>query len=450
MYLYSGNIIQPINSTKMKYLFKLLALIIGIGVIAPSAIQAQKRKVKERSERKQPGWVNGLEKGYVIVVASATGLEDAQQKCLTKVKEQIISSVAENIQSSTEYFRSEQVKNNQSDFAESFQTATKTRAADIPFIKGISLTKVDAYYWEYVQEGDRMIYYYHMKYPFSEAQLKMLIMEYEKADRALTEQLEGLLNKIDQMESLEEMSQTVKELQALAEGFIDVDPRRDKANVGIAKLKDMMKNVSVETINNTLGEVRMSLRIGEKAVTTSRKPKIRSNCAKITDVRNKGNEWVVTYSYDECYEDPENSIVAEFLTAYGKASSTFYFNINADKIDIFVNDDINLTGGSDNGETMEGVNCHISMTSKYATAFIIEKVILNFGNEAPVIIDNINKEFTGEGKHDLDFMIEQSLAKDVYTAKKYGMIKGSIQYKSVKTGEKSIYKMYNQDVTTSW
>jgi len=30
------------------------------------------------------------------------------------------------------------------------------------------------------------------------------------------------------------------------------------------------------------------------------------------------------------------------------------------------------------------------------------------------------------------------------------MIKGSIQYKSVKTGETSIYKMYNQDITTSW
>lgn len=434
----------------MKYLVKLLALVIGLGLFIPNNVHAQKRKVKESSERKQPGWVNGLEKGYIIVVASADGLEDAQQKCLTKVKEQIISSVAENIQSSTEYFRSEQVKNNQSDFAESFQTATKTRAADIPFIKGISLTKVDSYYWEKVQEGDRMTYYYHMKYPFSEAQLKMLIMEYEKMDRALTEQLEGLLGKIDVMESVEEMSSTIKELQALADGFIDVDPRRDKANVGIAKLKDMLKNVSVETINNTLGEVRMALRIGERTVTTSRKPKVRSNCAKITDVRNKGKEWIVTYSYDECYEDPENNISAEFLTAYGKASSTFYFNINADKIDIFVNNDINITGGNDNGTEVENANCHISITSKYDSPFIIEKVILNFGNEAPVIIDNLNKEYSGAGKHDLDFNISQALAKNVYNGQKYSMIKGTIQYKSVKTGEKSIYKMYNQDITTSW
>ncbi|PKP08370.1 MAG: hypothetical protein CVU09_16070 [Bacteroidetes bacterium HGW-Bacteroidetes-4] len=434
----------------MKSIIMLFALMFSLTVATVNECQAQKRKVKESSERKQPAWVNGLEKGYVIAVASSTGLEDAQQKCLAKVKEQIISSVAENIQTSSEYFRSEQTQNNNSQYAESFQTATKTRAADIPYIKGISLTNVEAFYWEQVEEPAGLKYYYHMKYPFSQAQLKMLIMEFEKADRALTEQLEGLLAKIDVMESLEEMSQTEKELKALSEGFIDVDPRRDKANVGIAKLKDMMKNVSVETINNTLGEVRMSLRIGDRVVTTSRKPKIRSNCAKITDVRSKGREWVVSYTYDECYEDPDNSIVAEFLTAYGKASSTFYFNINAEKIDIFVNNAINLSGGNDLGTEIAGVNCNIPLTSKYSTPFIIEKVILNFGNEAPVIIDNLNQEFSGEGKHDLKLQIDQALAKDVYAAKKYPMIKGTIHYKSVKTGEKSIYKMYNQDITTSW
>ncbi|HAZ01317.1 MAG: hypothetical protein A2W95_14070 [Bacteroidetes bacterium GWA2_40_14] len=429
---------------------KLLLFALLGSLLLPIQSFSQKRKVKESSEKKQPEWVNGLVKDYIIVVSSGQTLEDAQQKCLAKVKEQIISSVAENIQTSSEYFRSENIQNNNSQFTENFQTATKTRAADIPFIKGISLTNVAAYYWEKVEEGDALKFYYHIKYPFSQAQLKALIIEFEKADKALTEQLEGLLAKIDELTNMEEMGQTVKELEALANGFIDVDPRKDKANVGIAKLKEMLKNFSIETVNNTLGEVRMTLKIGEKTVNTSKKPKVRSNCAKITDVRAKGNEWVVTYTYDECYEDPANSIVAEFLNSYGKATSTFYFNINSDKIDIFVNDDINLTGGSDSGTEVSGVKCHISLTSKYATPFMIEKVILNFGNEAPIIIENLNLQFTGEGKHDLDFTIDQNLLKETYSSKKYGMIKGSIQYKSVKTGETSIYKMYNQDITTSW
>jgi hypothetical protein len=413
---------------------------------------AQKVKVLESSQKKKPDWVNGLQKGYIIVVASSKTLDDAQHKALDKVKEQIISSVAENIQTQSDYFRSEKVKNNSSTYEEEFKVATKTRAADIPFIKGISLSKVDAYYWEKVgdKKSNNFKYYYHIKYPFSQPQLLKLIREFEKADRALTAQLEGLIQKAEETNSIEVMGQTVKELKALNEGFIDVDPRKDKANVAIAKLREKLKNVSIQTVNSTLGEIRIILKIGEQTVTTAHKPKVKSNCAKITSVKSKSPEWIITYTYDECYDDPDNAIIVEFRNAYGKAKNEYYFNINADKIDIFVNNDINITGGDVNDSIVSNANCNISITSKYESGFEVEKVILNFGKESPVIINNINQTFESKGKHDLNLVIEQALNKDIYNSRKYSMIKGSIEYKSVKTGEKSIYKMYNQKITTSW
>lgn len=442
---------KKIVTHQKKGFILLFTVILSMGIFLPT-VSAQKVKVVEESQRKKPDWVNGLVKDYIIVVASSPTLDDAQQKALAKVKERIVSSVAENIQTSSEYFRKEQVNNNNSDFQESFETATKTRAADIPFIKGISLSKVDAFYWEKVQEGRNgpTKYYYHVKYPFNAVQLKKLINEFEKMDKALTDQLEGLLAQVETVNNLEEMSQLQKELEALAEGFIDVDPRKDKANAGIARLKDMMKNIGIETINATLGEIRVAVVVGEKTVTTSRKPSVRSNCAKITEVKSQSPEWIIKYSYDECYDDPDNAITIEFKSAYGRTKQDFYFNINADQVDIFVNNDINLTHGDDNGSEVTGAKGHISITSKYESPFIIEKVILNFGKEAPVIVDNINQKFEGKGKHDLNFTINQALAKDTYNAQKYDMIKGTIQYKSVKTGEKSIYKMYNQDITTAW
>lgn len=434
----------------MKKHFLAIFLLFGcIGILIPT----QAQKVLESSEKKAPEWVNGLVKEYIIVTASSPTLDDAQQKALAKVKEQIISSVAENIQTSSEFFRSEKINNNNSDFAESFQTATKTRAADIPFIKGISLTNVESYYWEKIEidkKAKTFNYYYHIKYPFSQQQLKTLILEFEKADRALTEQLESLLAKIDVMTNLEEMGQTAKELEALGAGFIDVDPRKDKANVGVAKIREMLKNVGIETISTTLGEVKLALKIGEKLVTTSRKPTVRSKCAKIVDIRSKTPEWIITYSYDECYEDPDNAINVEFLNAYGKAKGDYFFNINAEKIEIFVNNDINLSGGTESEGSIANAKCQISITSKYATPFEIEKVILNFGNEAPIIVDGINKSFSGEGKHDIEFTISQALAKDIYSAKVNPLIKGTIHYKSSKSGEKLVYKMYNQKITTSW
>lgn len=434
----------------MRNLTKAIALVILLTSTAFGVLAQKKAKIIDSSAKKKPAWVNTLVKDYIIVTASSNTLEDAQEKALAKVKERIISSVAENIQTESEYFRSETVHNNDADFKEKFETATKTRAADIPFIKGISLSKVDAFYWEKESFKDNIKFYYHIKYPFNAAQLKKLIYEFEKADQELTDRLNSLLKKAENIESLEMMSQTEKELQALSDGFLDVDPRKDKANVGIAKLKDMMKNFSIETVSSTLGEIHVVLKVGEQTITTARKPKVTSNCAKIVEVKSKTPEWIIKYNYDECYDDPDNSVNIIFRSAYGKAKNEYFFNINADKIDIFVNDDINISGGEDNGIEIKNATGTISLTSKYDSGFTIEKIILNFGKEAPIIIDNINQTYTGKGKHTLSFTIPQSLNKDIYNSRSYDMIKGSIHYKSVKTGEKSIYKMFNQNITTSW
>ena len=88
--------------------------------------------------------------------------------------------------------------------------------------------------------------------------------------------------------------------------------------------------------------------------------------------------------------------------------------------------------------------------SKYDTPFTVTKVVLNFGNESPIIIDNINASFSGKGTHDLNLTVAQPLDKSVYTAKKYDALKGVVYYKSNKTGEQGAYKLYNQKFTTAW
>ena len=78
----------------------------------------------------------------------------------------------------------------------------------------------------------------------------------------------------------------------------------------------------------------MILKVGEQTVTTSRKPSVSSNCAKIIDVKSKTPEWIVTYSYEECYEDPDNMVKVTFKSSFGKAINEYAFNINAEKINL--------------------------------------------------------------------------------------------------------------------
>jgi len=433
----------------MKRILLLFALLSGL--LTVNIANAQKAKVLESQPKKKPAWVNSLVKDYIITMASSTTLEDAQEKALIKVKEHVITSIADNVSSKSEYSLTEDGKTGDMSITETYKVATKTRAADIPFIKGISSNQVSEYYWAKVRESDgRINYYYHVKYPFTEFQMKKLIMEYEKNDRALTAQLNSLITKIDEINSIEELQQTHSEINALSKSFIDVDARYRQSQVAMTKIVEMLKNVSIDVVNSTLGEIRFTLIIGDKVMRTTAKPRVKSNCAKISDIKSDEDEWIVQYTYNECYDDPDNKISVECRNQFGKANRDFFFNINAESIDIFVKNEIDFTGGTDSGTEVSGCNCFVPVVSKYESPFVITKVVLNFGNEAPIIIDNVNAEFSGKGSHDLNITVNQSLDKSIYTAKKYNFIKGTVYYKSKKSGEQSSYRLYNQPITTAW
>ena len=428
----------------MKKIIIALTLLMSFGFVGQS--YAQKTKVLEHQPKKKPAWVNTLVKDYVIVVGTGNSLDEAQEKALIKVKERIISSVADNISSQSEHTLTEDIKSGDMSITENYKVATKTRAADIPFIKGISVNQVEEYYWEKVSEKGNINYYYHMKYPFSDFQLKKLIMEYERTDRELTKQLNELIVSIDDAESVEKLNQISAEISALSKSFIDVDSRKNQCNVAVARISQMLKNMSIDATGTSLGEIRFSLYINGRIITTSATPKVKSNCAKITDIKPDGDEWVVKYSYDECYDDPDNKITVKC----GNASKDFWFNIKANSVEIFVNSDINMTGGTDDGETVEGCKCTIPVVSKYDSPFVIEKVVLNFGNEAPIIIENIDQQFKGKGNHELKLTVDRKLDKSIYTQKKYSMVKGTIFYKAVENNESSAYRLYNNKITTEW
>lgn len=412
---------------------------------------AQKAKVLEQQPKKKPAWVNSTAKDYIIAVASSSTLEDAQEKALIKVKEHIISSVADNISSTSEYTLTEDSQTGDMNISEHYKVATKTRAADIPFIKGISANQIEDYYWAKVRESNGTVnYYYHIKYPFSDFQLKKLIMEYERADRELTQQLEEMTGKIDIAESIEELNQINAEIKALSASFIDVDTRKNKSNVAMTRISQMMKNVAIETVGASLGEIRFALSIDGRPIKTSATPKVKSNCAKITEIKPTDGDWVVTYNYSECYDDPDNKITVECRNQFGRAVKDFWFDVNADKVEIFVNGDINLTAGNGNGTEVSGCKCFIPIVSKFDSPFVIEKVVLNFGNESPIIIENIKQRFSGKGNHDFNINIEQALDKATYTQKKHQFINGTIFYKSEKSKGSDAYRFYSNKVTTSW
>lgn len=427
----------------MKRIFVVTSLILAI--MAGNSF-GQKTKVLDKS-KKRPDWVNGIVKDYIIAVGSGDNIEAAQDKALLKVKENIITSIAENVQTSSNTYQSEKTANGVTSIIDNYESSTQTKSADISYLKGISLSQVEDYYWEKVNEDGIIKFYYHLKYPFSELKLRELVEQFEKADKELTDMLNNIVDNIGGLSTVESMQEAIVSLQKLEKSFLD--QRKDKADLGITKLNEMLKSISIYTIQNNLGEITYSLKLGDYMVSTAANPKVTSTCAKITDIQSGRTECKIIYDYSGCYDDPSNAVVVSYNFG-SQAKKSFSIDINANKTEIFTNDAVNISSMTSDENTITSAKCSMTVTSKYDNPATIEKITINWGKDnPPIIVENLSIQVSGKGKHDIIFGIAQALDKSKYNTKNQSMISGTILYSS-SSGQKFTSNFSFLNVTANW
>ncbi|MFP4556536.1 MAG: hypothetical protein ACLFNU_06675 [Bacteroidales bacterium] len=409
-------------------------------------------KVVDKSERRAPGWVNGLEKGYIIVVGTASNLQDAQQNALNMVKERIVSAVAENVQTSSEMKMEESTVDNISSYLENFATTTTTTSGPVPFLQGVSLSKVDEFYWEKLENrADRSVRFnYHIKYPFPETEIFKLVSEFKKRDREMSDQLDEIFDAADNVTSVEEIDRNIGELRNLADYFMD--GRKDKAQLGITRYQNLYKSIELVELESDLGELKYALRLGDRFIETSRRPQVRSECARITSTVNNKDHVLIKYDYFNCYEDPENHIMISYRFGNNSVRKPFYFDITADKAAIFVNEPFRFNAESRQDGVIEKTMVEMTIVSKYQTPFTIQKVELELPGSPHITVDDIGQSFEGKGNHQLKLNITEPLnVEETSTSdRRVSMLSGYIHFKSDVTGETKTYRIYNHRYTTSW
>ncbi len=432
----------------MRKIISLLALLSMVAFILP--LQAQ--KVIDESQRRAPKWINGLEKDYIIIAGTGSNLEKAKEDALIRIKERIIRSVAENVQFESKMNRQEDIVNNISTYAEKYESTTKSQATDVSFVKGISLNKAEEFYWEKIKDKktDQVTAHYHVKYPFSEAQLKKLVMAFEKMDRELSKQLNGILDRIPEMTSVEEMEGSIKELNQLKDRFFG--PRKDKAATGVSRITTRLKSINIRTEVNELGTIVYSLRIGNQIITASKKPRVMcpNQCATIKRVERTKSGWKIKYDPQYCYEDPNNLIRVRHNIRYNRLMHDFHFNINAEKVEIYMHSDILMKAENIDGNTAKDVTITFNISSKHDSPFTINSIVLKYDNISPISFENINKTFSGKGDHELKLQIDKELEVNKYSSNQNPMVNGMIYYTSKVSGEKHTHKLYKHTITTNF
>ncbi|MGB5989816.1 MAG: hypothetical protein WBG43_08770 [Marinifilaceae bacterium] len=408
---------------------KLNSLIILFLCISFS-VSAQYRVVKKSGST--PKWINGLELDYIIVSGSGETINLAQNDAINRVKENIIKSIADNVRSESKLTKEE--KNNDEIF-ENFTNTISSVSGKIDFLNGLSVNKIDEFYWERIKNKKTKKYHfnYHIKYPFSSMELQALIDEYKFKDSQLTDELSKFTNNISNIKTIEEIKSNVEALRILKKSFID--KRQDIAELTIQKYINLVKNAEIKEIANEMGIFRFSILINGNKVSTSVTPKISSNCANITSNTKNNNIWTIKYDAKDCFEDETNFININFRFPFTTLKKKVLFNVCDAKFDININTPITFEKRENRYAAI------IQLNSEHHTGFSVESLILEFKDMKPMHVNNINKRFIKNKVYSLLVFVKIN-EKMLEKIKEADTLNGYITYKSLLTEETKTYRIY--------
>jgi hypothetical protein len=287
-----------------KVLFIAFALLTGCAYLQAGGGE----KVVDSSGR-QPKWIYGAEKEFIIVSAEAANVEDAKEKAMLNVKKHIMSSIAENVRASAKMNSSEVGVNGKYDIIETYESAVETESALIPFLGEVGISKVDEIYWEKIKKDkDHYFFRYHIKYPFSRFDLTRLSDEFMEREAKLDQQLEDFAkDDFSGYSSIEEMMKQLQQVRIFKSTLMERDPRRNScANIEKA-YSDNIKSITLRLISVNKQQLVYAPYFGENRLTTNIQPRLSSNCLSDMQYMSRGGECIVKYDFQTaCYEGEEN------------------------------------------------------------------------------------------------------------------------------------------------
>ena len=286
-------------------------LIIALAMMLPLCTFAQKKgfKLVEKSGAK-PEWVGqGSVKNFIIVQSDKPTLEAVKADAMDKVRAEIASSVATNIQRFVDTYSLKEVDGDDVRTSKTMSIETKSKIAKMPAIQGVSITKADTYQELYHNKKTGEEYYVlYVKYPFSSFDLVELVTAYEEHEKQIDNKIKGYENGLNDIESVEQIGDAITALGALAKEVGNEDSRYHTIEGITNRYIAVYDNISIDVVDNSPGRVTLRLIYDGKTITTSQNPKVTSNCAEQFNVKNQGDLIIVNYNKDYCYAQDDNYV----------------------------------------------------------------------------------------------------------------------------------------------
>lgn len=302
-----------------------LGLLFGAGVLG---VSAQKYKVIEKSDKKAPAWYESAGAGYIVASAEAENMEEARRLCMESVQRQMVQAIAQNIEFADSHSVTQVAGNGgrMTEFVDRYTAQGSTKAASLPFIKGISPSKVEGSYWEKRQDkkSGRITCCYALRYPFPESEHKALIAAFERYDSGMEQTVRELEGHLPEVASIDEMEQCMDKLKTVADYFFDRG-RREWAESVLRDYRRLSASVTAESRPDGKDACLVSLFLQGRKITTSAMPRLTANCASQLKAMPCGDDIRVTYNSEDCLDDEENFVEMVFKMPGKSLRHKFYF-----------------------------------------------------------------------------------------------------------------------------
>ncbi len=378
---------------------KRIAAIIGILLLLAGTCYGQKEHVVERSASRVPQWLGTSNADLFSVSATAATLGDAQQGCLDEIRQHIVSTIAVNIFSEEAFRQDALVRDNVTTMLTRYSSQVETKAAAMPYLCGISLSRASDIYWErrFVKGQKRYYYICHVQYPFSEAERREAIDDFRRIDRQYEDKLAELQRNFHTFTDLSYIGEAVSELDTLLGYFFDANRRRTATALQEQYMR-ARQEVAIVPDRASLGEFRYHLELHGQRVTTTAQPTLRSDYAVNMRMMPSGDGYILLY--DELgIEGEENTILLSY--PMGKnARYTIIFDPAEGKIRVRPCGTIIVTATVEAESEKPHLRITIPLRSCTAVEFVVERVEMSLADvavaAAPTAEDN---HFRGKGDY---------------------------------------------------
>ncbi|MFI3306389.1 MAG: hypothetical protein R3Y68_07750 [Rikenellaceae bacterium] len=392
----------------------LLLLLLATSVSSAEA----KFKVVESSSKRAPEWHNGASEEFVITSSvSEISIEDAKRRAVEQIKVKFIESVAQNI-NYTSMSRIEQRSGDEESFSDDFKSILLLNSAKLPFISGISESKITDFYWAVSEDRstDRCNYIYSIKYPLSHAEVNEAVQRFEEIDREKSQELEMLQDILNNLDCVDEIADGATKCEEL-EGYFFDSTRKSAAASLRKRYLSLYDRICIVTQYEELGSAYIALQIGDRELSTTRPPTARYDREMIQNLQITPFDGRFEVSYDPTYCDEQIPYTITLSVPVGNRRESHEITFTKSKSEqqrIQPDGVVTLTAQQIENLTLSNIQLNFNLLVEGLpanTPVTVESVTLRVPNlKDEIYCDRVAAKFVGDNRFALTALCSTTIA----------------------------------------